>query len=125
MAFETTSISQALAHMGSPGLMPAVSSSWVFYPVVALSSLLGTGRLSPAVDVDSLVINVKSGYVRKNKSWILGRFLRDWDYKTTTQKGLYVTIIDAVTKKEHGKIGSPSFPPSFTNYAWRVLTLTM
>ena len=104
MAFDSPSISQALAQMGSSGLMAAVSFGWLLYPVSALSSLLGTGRLSPAVDVDSMVINVKTGYGRKNNSWILGRFLRDWDYKSTTAKGLYVTVVDAVEEKEIGKI---------------------
>ena len=80
--------------MGPSKLMAAVSFGWLFYPVSALSSLLGTGRLSPAVDVDSMVINVKSGYARKNKFWYLGRLLQDWDYKPTTVKGLYITIVD-------------------------------
>ena len=97
--------------------MAAVSFGWLLYPVTALSSLLGTGRLSPAVDVDSLVINVKSGYARKNKSWILGRFLRDWDYKPTTVKGLYITIVDAVTENEQGKTTQPSI-----NHICRMLT---
>ena len=119
MAFDSTSVPQALALMGSSKLMPTVSFGWLLYPVSALSSLLSTGRLSPVVDVDSMVINVKSGYARKNKSWVLGRFLQDWDYKPTTVKGLYITIIDAVTEKEQGTI-----TPPFINPIWRMLTLT-
>ncbi len=32
-------------------------------------------------DVPSLVINGKNGYVRSNQSWILGRWLRDYETK--------------------------------------------
>lgn len=120
MAFDSTSGPQALAQMGLSKLMAVVSFGWLLYPFYALSSLLGTGRLSPAVDVDSMVINAKTGYARKNKSWIVGGLLRDWDYKPTTVRGLYVTIVDAVKEKEQGTI-----IPRFIIHMWRMLTMTI
>lgn len=110
MTFDDTSVQHALAQFagsggingyGSRGLVVAVSFGWILYPFYALSSLLGTGRLMPVADVDSMVINAKTGYARKNKSWIIGRFLRDWDFKPTTTRGLYITVLDAAKEKEN------------------------
>lgn len=53
-----------------------------------------------APDVESIVVNVGSGHSRPNRSWILGRLLRDWDYKPTTEQGLYITVLDAVSREE-------------------------
>lgn len=69
---------------------------------------IGTGRLMPTSDVDSLVINVKSGYARRNRSFILGRLLRDWPLELKAGDGvhgLYITVVDAVEapKGGHGK----------------------
>jgi hypothetical protein len=66
----------------SPFLTPAVFSfGWVSYAVSALLSAVGDNRLMPASpDYPCLVINGKSGYARDNRSWILSRTLRDFDF---------------------------------------------
>ena len=53
-----------------------------------------------APDVESIVVNVGSGHSRPNRSWILGRLLRDWDYDPTNEQGVYVTVLDAVGRSE-------------------------
>ena len=95
MDFGGTSVQRTLAQ----GLPVAISFGWLLYPLQALIQFLSTGRFMPAADVDSIVVNAKTGHARTNKSWVLGRFLRDWDYSPTTTKGLYITIVDAVAKE--------------------------
>ncbi|KAL9089709.1 MAG: hypothetical protein Q9159_002356 [Coniocarpon cinnabarinum] len=54
---------------------------WVAYSVAAIVSCVGENRLMPdGPDCQSIVIHGKSGYVRQNTSWILGRVLRDYDH---------------------------------------------
>lgn len=38
--------------------------------------------MMPIADSPALVIGAKSGHVRDNKSWIIGRLLRDFEHKT-------------------------------------------
>lgn len=90
-------VQKALAQLSGTGLVPvAFSFGWVVYSVQALSSMIGTGRLMPATpDLTSVVINLSSGHQRANRSWILGRLLRDWNYKPLDKRGLYITVLDA------------------------------
>jgi hypothetical protein len=41
---------------------------------------IGDKKLMPGPDYSSIVINAKNGNVRANRSWVLGRVLRDFDY---------------------------------------------
>jgi len=41
---------------------------------------VGDRKLMPEPDYSSIVINAKSGYLRENNSWVIGRVLRDFDY---------------------------------------------
>lgn len=61
---------------------PAVFSfGWVSYAVSALLSAVGDNRLMPqSPDYPCLVINGQSGYARDNRSWIISRMLRDFDF---------------------------------------------
>ena len=59
------------------------SFDWVSYSFSALLSAIGDGRLMPAVDCPSIVINARSGIKRENLSWMLGRILRDWEKHST------------------------------------------
>ncbi|KAL8782698.1 MAG: hypothetical protein Q9213_005177 [Squamulea squamosa] len=95
-------VQKALAQLSGPTFVPvAFSFGWVVYSIQAFSSVIGTGRLMPyAPDVESMVVNVGSGHSRPNRSWILGRLLRDWNYEPTTVQGLYVTVLDAVSRIE-------------------------
>ncbi|KAI4115807.1 MAG: hypothetical protein LQ338_007802 [Usnochroma carphineum] len=103
-------VQKALAQLAGPRLVPvAFSFGWVVYSIQAFSSVIGTGRLMPtAPDLESIVINIDSGHQRANRSWILGRLLRDWDYKPLTEHGLYITVLDAIYQKDAmgAKLGS-------------------
>ncbi|KAL7623146.1 hypothetical protein AAE478_006827 [Parahypoxylon ruwenzoriense] len=67
---------------GTPPVTPvAFSFGWVAYAVSAVLSAIGENRLvrcAPEVAVQ--VINLKSGYGRSNKSWLLARLLKTYDY---------------------------------------------
>ncbi|KAI0367092.1 hypothetical protein BV20DRAFT_970967 [Pilatotrama ljubarskyi] len=60
----------------------AFSFGWLAYSVSALTSAVGDGRLLPQPDFPAYVVNAKTGYVRENASWVLGRLLRDHEKRT-------------------------------------------
>ncbi|KAL7767320.1 hypothetical protein ACKLNR_001621 [Fusarium oxysporum f. sp. zingiberi] len=49
----------------------------VAYAFVALVGIIGDGRLLAPPDYPCKVLNLKSGYLRENKNFVLGRLLRD------------------------------------------------
>ncbi|KAL6912792.1 hypothetical protein FSST1_010552 [Fusarium sambucinum] len=49
----------------------------VAYAFVALVGIIGEGRLLSPPDYPCKVMNLKSGYTRENKNFVLGRLLRD------------------------------------------------
>lgn len=55
----------------------AFSFGWVSYSFAVVLSAIGSGKLMPEPEVDITCINVKSGYPRDVKSWVLGRLFRD------------------------------------------------
>jgi len=59
----------------------AFSFGWVTYAFISLASMLGDHRLMPEPDTGILVINCNNGYVRDNYSWVLGRIVRDKEYR--------------------------------------------
>lgn len=71
----------ALAQLsGSNWLTPVpFSFGWVSYSFSALASAFGDKKLMPPPDIESIVINGDTGYVRNNQSWLLGRLLRDFE----------------------------------------------
>ncbi|CAG9954297.1 unnamed protein product [Clonostachys rosea f. rosea IK726] len=74
-------VGRALAQVAGTGLTPVTFSfGWVAYAVSAVVSAVGENRLMPLPDCECKVINGKSGYVRDNTSWILGRIMRDYEY---------------------------------------------
>lgn len=54
-------------------------------------AIMGEGRLMPAADCDCVLVNAKSQYVKTNRSWILGRLIRDHE-KDPLKPGLTVTF---------------------------------
>ncbi|KAL8920387.1 MAG: hypothetical protein Q9208_006268 [Pyrenodesmia sp. 3 TL-2023] len=120
-------VQRALAQLSGGYLTPvAFSFGWVGYSVSALLSAVGDNKLMPlSPDCQSIVINTKTGYVRTNQSWILGRILRDYECwmsasiknelkakvgKTRSHKaGLCVSFFDAVEAKDGKKAGEPTF----------------
>ncbi|KAG5977420.1 hypothetical protein E4U55_006821 [Claviceps digitariae] len=74
-------IGRALAQVAGTGLtfLP-FSFGWVAYSVSTVVSAVGENRLMPVADFPCKVINGKTGHVRDNASWIIGRIVRDFAY---------------------------------------------
>ncbi|KAF9463934.1 hypothetical protein BDZ94DRAFT_1282335 [Collybia nuda] len=74
-------IQRALAQVGGGILTPVTFSfGWVAYAFNSLTFVVGGGNIMPSADHETLLINGKQGYVRENRSWILGRAVRDFDH---------------------------------------------
>ncbi len=96
-------IQKAIAQLSGDYLVPvAFSFGWVAYSFSTLMSIVGDGRLMPAPDYPAKVINAGSGYSRENRSWILGRLLRDFEFPLNDDIGLHITVFQA-DDKEAGK----------------------
>ncbi|MCJ1369094.1 hypothetical protein MMC20_000302 [Loxospora ochrophaea] len=106
---------------GSALPTPVVFSfGWVAYAFTALLSSLGENKLMPQdPDLPSIVFSTDHGHVRPNRSWILGRILRDFDkcwmpaevrrkFEAMLRKvrknraGLCVSVFEAIGEKEAG-----------------------
>ncbi|KAF2716395.1 hypothetical protein K431DRAFT_341988 [Polychaeton citri CBS 116435] len=75
-------ISTVLSIVGESGrsISPvAFSFGWVGN-VSMMFTIIGNESLMPQPDYSAIVINAKTGYVRHNGSWVLGRMLRDYWY---------------------------------------------
>jgi len=71
-------VQKALAQASGGYFTPVCFSfGWVAYSLSAIISIVGDGRLLPDPDHPVKVYNLKNGYVRENKNWIIGRILRD------------------------------------------------
>ncbi|KAA8577066.1 hypothetical protein EYC84_007075 [Monilinia fructicola] len=73
----------ALACVTGRGLTPiAFSFGWVAYAVSAVVVAVGDNKLLVRCppEISLKVINLKSGYERDNKSWLLGRFFKDYNF---------------------------------------------
>lgn len=71
-------IQKALAQTTGCWYTPVCFSfGWVAYSFMALVNVLGDGRLLPEPDVACKVINLKNGYSRENRNWVIGRLIRD------------------------------------------------
>ncbi|PBK95519.1 hypothetical protein ARMGADRAFT_802716 [Armillaria gallica] len=88
---------KALAQLTGRSFTPiAFSFGWVSYSFNTLMSVLGDGRLVPAPDYPAKVINAENGYKRDNKSWVLGRLLRDFERPLDDKVGFRITVFEAV-----------------------------
>ncbi|KAH6641068.1 hypothetical protein F5144DRAFT_484354 [Chaetomium tenue] len=73
-------VARALAQLVGSCLTPvAFSFGWVAYAITAVVSVIGEKKLMPPADFPCKVINGENGYVRDNRSWIIGRMVRDFD----------------------------------------------
>jgi hypothetical protein len=71
-------VQKALAQASGGYFTPVCFSfGWVAYSLNTIISIIGDGRLLPEPDHPAKVYNLKNGYVRENKNWIIGRILRD------------------------------------------------
>ncbi|CAM6018637.1 unnamed protein product [Sphagnum balticum] len=97
-------IQKAIAQLSGDFLVPvAFSFGWVAYSFSTLMSIVGDGHLMPPPDYPAKVINAESGYSRENRSWILGRLLRDFEFPLNNHIGLHITVFQADEKREAGK----------------------
>lgn len=78
----------------------AFSFGWVAYSFNSLISVVGDGRLMPPPDFPAKVINVESGYTRENRTWVIGRLLRDFTGPLEDNIGLSITIFEAIPDAE-------------------------
>ncbi|CAL1698118.1 unnamed protein product [Somion occarium] len=81
----------------------AFSFGWVGYALNALLAIMGEGKLMPPADCDCILVNATTQYSKQNKSWVLGRLVRDLE-KNATKPGLTVTFY----KTSSGNQGIPS-----------------
>ncbi|KZM24049.1 uncharacterized protein EKO05_0004612 [Ascochyta rabiei] len=73
-------VARALAQLAGSGVTPvAFSFGWVAYAVMAVVSAVGENKLMPLPDCACKVINGRTGYVRDNCSWVIGRIVRDYE----------------------------------------------
>ncbi|KAH8147318.1 uncharacterized protein LAJ45_08796 [Morchella importuna] len=72
-------IHQALAQLSGGFITPvAFSFGWITYAISALLAAIGANKLMPLPDATGFVVNSRSRYGRENRSWILGRIIRDY-----------------------------------------------
>ena len=93
-------VQTALAQSTGTWFTPVCFSfGWVAYAFMALVSVIGDGRLLPLPDYPVKVFNLKSGYVRDNQNWVIGRILRDHEAwiskKTRCNDGIRISIFEA------------------------------
>jgi hypothetical protein len=73
-------IQHALAQLSGGYFTPVpFSFGWIAYSFNSMFAV-GDKKLMPEPDYPSIVINAQSGYIRDNRSWVIGRVLRDFDY---------------------------------------------
>ena len=87
-------VQRAVAQLsGHPSYITPVAFSfgWVGYTLNMVVGILGEGRIMPPADSDCVVVNAKSQYSRINRSWVLGRIVRDHD-KNPLKPGLTVSF---------------------------------
>ncbi|KAI9677621.1 MAG: hypothetical protein M1817_006575 [Caeruleum heppii] len=102
-------VQKALAQMsGSSFVVVSFSFGWVAYAFSSIIALVGDGRLMPAPDYPCKIINTDTTSVRENRSWILGRLLRDHE-RILTDQALSVEVYEA-SEAPHGGLrpGQPT-----------------
>jgi hypothetical protein len=88
-------IQAALAQLTGPILVPVCFSfGWVSYAFSTIPSLVGDGRLMPPADYACKVINLENGYTRTNRSWAIGRLLRDLE-RPLSDEAMCILLYDA------------------------------
>lgn len=94
-------VQKALAQASGGHFTPVCFSfGWVAYSLNALISIIGDGRLLPEPDHPVKVFNLKNGYVRENKNWVIGRVLRDNTMQLNKNRplrgnGIRISVYDA------------------------------
>ncbi|KAL2069974.1 hypothetical protein VTL71DRAFT_14654 [Oculimacula yallundae] len=89
-------VAKAVAQLSGRGLVPvAFSIGWVVFAVKSALSALAGNNLLPAADSKCIVINGKTGYIRDNSSWVIGRISRDFErWMDPAVKGKIDSMLD-------------------------------
>ncbi|KFA70285.1 hypothetical protein S40285_10739 [Stachybotrys chlorohalonatus IBT 40285] len=97
-------VQSALAQLTGPCFVPiCFSFGWVSYAFSTIGPLLGDGRLMPPVDYPCRVVNLENGYTRTNRSWIVGRLLRDLE-QPLSNEALRVDVYEAIEPPDKGSL---------------------
>lgn len=84
-------IQRAVAQLSGPQgrwFTPLIFSfGWVTYAFSTVSNAIGDGTFLPPPDYPGLVVNIGSGDVRTNQSWVLGRLCRDLELEVERREG--------------------------------------
>lgn len=98
------------------------SFGWVAYAFSSVVSIIGEGKLLPPPDYPAKVYNLRSGYGRDNKNWVVGRILRDHEAGMGREdqgrmgsdaEGFRITVY--LAERNHNK-------PTTFSYSWMHLT---
>lgn len=96
----------------------------VAYAFVSLVSIIGDGRLLPPPDYPVKVFNLVSGYQRDNKSWVIGRILRDLESSLSQtdplgDNGIRISVFEATLNSN----GPTSFSWGWIHVAGALITV--
>ncbi|CAL1698114.1 unnamed protein product [Somion occarium] len=72
----------------------ALSFGWLGYALNAVGTVIGEGRLMPPADCQCILVDATTQTSRRNRSWILGRLVRDHE-TDSTKPGLTLTFYKA------------------------------
>src|SRR5271170_4940945 len=103
-------VQKALAQLsaGRGYIVPvAFSFGWVAYAFSTIVTLVGDGRLMPEPDYHCKVINVENGFARENRSWIIGRLLRDKEPPLDKQSLRIDVFTTKKVRKKSPSAGTP------------------
>ncbi len=79
LALTYDTVQQSLAGLSGGSLTPvSFSCGWPGYALKLILTSFGKTRLMPEPDVSCTVVNLSSGIAKSNKSWVLGRVVRDY-----------------------------------------------
>lgn len=99
-------IQKALGQRAGHRFTPvAFSFGWVSYAFSVLLSAVGEKKIMPEPDCPAIVVNTSSGYSRTNRSWILGRMVRDVEHWMNPEaRGDLVDLLADAQRRENAKV---------------------
>lgn len=99
-------IQKALGQRAGHRFTPvAFSFGWVSYAFSVLLSAVGEKKIMPEPDCPAIVVNTSSGYSRTNRSWIIGRMVRDVEHWMNPEaRDDLVKMLENAQKIENAKV---------------------
>lgn len=97
-------IQVALAQVTGTKFVPiCFSFGWISYVFSMVPALAGDGRLMPTPDYACKVINLETGYARTNRSWVIGRLLRDLEATKYPETNVALRVVVYKAEKFKGR----------------------